>query len=250
MPAGRLGAAATVSSDGVGGRLCFVPESRFGLWFLNTHTWSERVLKVAIADLRRLVGMPSAGAPVLLDVGCGHGLSLPQLMAAFQPRHLIGLDPASEVLATARRRATALGPRVSLLRGDCTRLPLADASVDLIFCHQTFHHLIDQPAGAREFHRVLRPGGLLLFAESTRAYIESWIIRWLFSHPAPQHSAAEYLAILREAGFHITPDRMSFPYLWWSRSDLGLAERWFRVAPPRPGQREETLLNLVAVRAA
>ena len=54
-----------------------------------------------------------------------------------------------------------------------------DASVDVVFCHQTFHHLTRQREALREFHRVLKPGGLLLFAESTRAYIESWIIRLL-----------------------------------------------------------------------
>jgi SAM-dependent methyltransferase len=41
------------------------------------------------------------------------------------------------------------------------RLDLPDESVDLIFCRQTFHHLVDQMGAIAEFRRLLRPGGLL-----------------------------------------------------------------------------------------
>ncbi|MGA3002573.1 MAG: methyltransferase domain-containing protein [Acetobacteraceae bacterium] len=227
----------------------FVPETRFGLWFLNTQTWSDRVLKVALDDLRRMMEHPEAHYPVVLDVGCGHGRSLPLLMDAFRPERLIGLDCERNVLANARSRAAKIGRTVTPMLGNCSRLPLRDGSVDLIFCHQTFHHLVDQEQSLREFWRVLRPSGLLLFAESTRAYIESWTIRLLFRHPMQvQRSAETYLAMLRGHGFVIAPNAISCPYLWWSRADLGVAERLLRIPPRRPGQREETLLNVVAMK--
>jgi len=95
---------------------------------------------------------------------------------------------------------------------------------------------------------VLKPGGLLLFAESTRAYIESWIIRLLFRHPMDvQRSAGEYMDLLRAQGFRFGPENLSFPYLWWSRSDLGALE-FFGLPVPQHGQREETLINLVATK--
>jgi hypothetical protein len=62
-----------------------------------------------------------------------------------------------------------------------------------------------------------------------------------------QHSADEYLAMIRAQGFEVAPERCSFPYLWWSRSDLGLLER-IGISAPRPGAREETLINLVATK--
>jgi ubiquinone/menaquinone biosynthesis C-methylase UbiE len=227
----------------------FVAESRFGVWFLNTQTWADRVLKVALDDLRRLMVHPDAQYPVVLDVGCGHGRSLPLLMDAFRPQRLIGLDRERKVLANALPCAARIG-RATLIQGDCSRIPLRDGSVDLIFCHQTFHHLVDQEQCLREFHRILRPSGLLLFAESTRVYIESWIIRLLFRHPMhAQRSAGEYLALLRTSGFAVAPDAVSYPYLWWSRTDLGGAERLLRIPPPRFSRREETLLNAVAIKA-
>ena len=228
----------------------FVPESRFGVWFLNTQTWSDRVIKVALDDLRRLMAHPDVVYPVVLDVGCGHGRSLPLLMEAVRPDCLIGVDFEAKVLANAIPRAASMGRRVRLIQGDCAQLPLKDASVDLIFCHQTFHHLVDQERSLGEFYRVLRPSGLLLFAESTRAYIESWIIRLLFRHPIHgQRSAEEYLGMLRAGGFTVASNAVSCPYLWWSRTDLGGTERLLRIRPPEPGHRDETLLNVVAVRA-
>jgi SAM-dependent methyltransferase len=124
--------------------------------------------------------------------------------------------------------------------------------VDTVFCHQTFHHLVEQQRALEEFWRVLRPGGLLLFAESTRAYIDTWAIRWFFRHPMHvQRSAGEYMAMVREQGFEFESRHTSLPYLWWSRSaDFGLLERWKLKAPPPPGQREETLVNLAARKPA
>ena len=138
--------------------------------------------------------------------------------------------------------------QVELAGSDCAALQLPDASVDLLFCHQTFHHLVEQEKALAEFYRVLKPGGYLLFAESTEAYIDTWVIRWLFRHPMQvQKSAAQYLEMIRQQGFEFGERNVSYPYLWWSRSkDFGLLER-FGLRRPKPfGEREETLVNVVA----
>jgi ubiquinone/menaquinone biosynthesis C-methylase UbiE len=63
-----------------------------------------------------------------------------------------------------------------------------------VFCHQTFHHIVEQEAAMAEFFRVLKPGRVLLFAESTRRYIHSLPIRLLFRHPMEvQKTAEEYI---------------------------------------------------------
>jgi len=229
----------------------YVPETEFGDWFLQTRTWDVHVLEVALRDLERLDPSLRARHPVVVDVGCGWGGSLRKLNERFQPDRLVGFDIAPKMAEAAAREAarvrTATGDPAEVIRASGAALPLPDASVDLLFCHQTFHHLVDQDRAIAEFFRVLRPGGKLLLAESTRRYIHSWIIRLLFRHPMDvQKTAPEYLALVRAAGFVVADAQVSYPFLWWSREDLGLAERVLRIKPP--AAREETLINLVATR--
>jgi ubiquinone/menaquinone biosynthesis C-methylase UbiE len=230
-----------------GTRQTHVPESRFGTWFLGTETWAVHVLARAITDLERLVNGRMPADPVVIDVGCGYGRSFGLLRDRFGAGRLIGIDIDEAMLASARAATAARGLRVEFLQANSAQLPIGDETADVVFCHQTFHHLTDQGGALREFHRVLRPGGLLLFAESTKAYIDSWLIRLLFRHPMEvQRTAPEYLAMIGAAGFRVDPEAVSYPYLWWSRPDLGLAERVMGVAPP--AEREETLINAVLMR--
>ncbi|PVZ15480.1 MULTISPECIES: class I SAM-dependent methyltransferase [unclassified Pseudomonas] len=225
----------------------YVEETRIGFHFLRTHTWQHHVLRVAINDLLRLFTDPLPERPVLLDAGCGQGKSFRYLMQAFNPSQLIGVDADPLSLSLSQQEGQAQGLALQLHGADCAALPLADASVDLVFCHQTFHHLVEQEQALAEFHRVLKPGGYLLFAESTRAYIDTWVIRWFFRHPMQvQKTAPQYLAMLRQQGFVFSEPNVSYPYLWWSRAkDFGLLERLKLRKPPAPGQREETLVNAV-----
>ena len=223
----------------------YVEETRIGFHFLRTHTWQHHVLRVAINDLKRLIGEPLPQGGALLDVGCGQGKSFRLLRDAFQPTRMLGLDADPHSIGLSEAEAAREGVRVELLTADCAKIPLPDGSIDIVFCHQTFHHLVEQERALAEYWRVLKPGGLLLFAESTKAYIDTWVIRWFFRHPMDvQKSAEEYLEMFRQQGFVFGPANVSFPYLWWSRSkDFGLLERWGLRAPLPPGQREETLVN-------
>jgi ubiquinone/menaquinone biosynthesis C-methylase UbiE len=226
----------------------YVEETRFGLWFLRSHTWQYRVLRVAINDLRSLFDGQLPSEPVLLDAGCGQGKSFKHLRQVFAPSRLLGVDADPDSLTMNRAEARAQGINVELIGSDCAALQLPDASVDMLFCHQTFHHLVEQEHALAEFYRVLKPGGYLLFAESTEAYIDTWVIRWLFRHPMHvQKSAGQYLQMIRDQGFQFGPQNVSYPYLWWSRAkDFGLLER-LKLRKPAPiGQREETLVNVVA----
>jgi ubiquinone/menaquinone biosynthesis C-methylase UbiE len=229
----------------------YIPETAFGDWFLQTPTWDVHVLEAALRDLDPMIPARRASYPVVIDVGCGWGRSLRTLNERFAPERLIGFDIAPKMVEAAAREVAALrtanGRAAEIVQASSAAIPLPDASVDLLFCHQTFHHLVDQGAAIAEFFRVLKPAGTLLFAESTRRYIHSWIIRLLFRHPMQvQKTAPEYLALVRAAGFIVPDAQVSYPFLWWSREDLGLLERALRIKPP--AVREETLINLVATR--
>ena len=230
----------------------YVEETRIGFHFLRSHTWQHHVLRVAINDLKKLIGSPLAEGGSLLDAGCGQGKSFRLLNEAFHPARLIGLDADPRSLELSRNEAAREGLPVEIMAADCAQIALPDASVDIVFCHQTFHHLVEQERALAEFWRVLKPGGWLLFAESTKAYIDTWVIRWFFRHPMDvQKSADEYLTMLRQQGFVFGQHHVSLPYLWWSRSaDFGLLERWGVRAPSPPGKRDETLVNVAARKPA
>ena len=227
----------------------WVKESSFGKWFLNTRTWEIHVLQRALNDLERLMHPRLDNYPVIIDIGCGYGHALPMLDQRFRPERLIGFDIDPDTIEPARARSSACNCKTEFLTGNGAAIELPDQSVDMVFCHQTFHHIPDQVNAIQEFYRILKPGGVLLFAESCRRYIHSLLIRLLFRHPMDvQKTDLEYMDLIRQAGFIIEPDAVSRPFLWWSREDLGLLEKIGITEDP--DKREETLVNLVARRPA
>ena len=225
----------------------WVHESSFGKWFLNTKTWVTRVIQVALDDLVQLMDEPNKSYDTILDVGVGFGNSLWNLDQQFHPKKIIALDIDPQVLIAAEDQARRCDADVEFLECNAMQIKLPSNSVDMLFCHQTFHHIVDHDAAINEFFRVLKPGGVLLFAESTRRYIHSWLIKWLFRHPMDvQKTANEYLSLIRQTGFQVADHNISYPYLWWSREDLGILQNWFR--KPIPEKKEETLINLVATK--
>jgi SAM-dependent methyltransferase len=90
---------------------------------------------------------------VVLDAGCGR--TAPTLRKYLgRAARLVGVD-----LVDFRD----LPPGIEAYKTDLAHLPLADASVDLIFSQSVFEHLTDPEAVYAELHRVLKPGGRLIF---------------------------------------------------------------------------------------
>jgi SAM-dependent methyltransferase len=225
----------------------YVQETRIGTWFLQTDTWVGHVLRPAIADLERLILDRRDKYPVIADIGCGTGRSFALLREHFHPERIIGIDACPEMIAACQSRHQSSGIPIELYLDNGSQLTIPDQSIDLVFCHQTFHHFVDQLGALREMHRVLKPGGLLLIAESTRTYIHSWVIRLFFRHPMEvQRSAVEYVDMIRNGGFEISPVSISNPNLWWSRKDFGICRRFLKLN--LSFDREDTLVNIVAVR--
>ena len=114
----------------------------------------------------------------LLDVGTGTGYGLAHLRARYAEAELCALDIAPAMLAAARGRlpqpswaqralarlAPSPSPLTHLMCADMERLPLAPNSMNLVWSSLALQWAHDLEATLKGFHRVLAPGGLLMFA--------------------------------------------------------------------------------------
>jgi len=98
---------------------------------------------------------------VVLDLGTGTGGGAQALRGAYRRALILALDSAPGMLREARRRST-LFRRFERILADAARLPLATASVDLVFSNLMLQWCDDLTAPLAEVRRVLRPGGLFV----------------------------------------------------------------------------------------
>ena len=111
------------------------------------------------------LGLTTEG--VLLDVACGSGGPTLRIARATGCR-VHGVDAHPQAIEQARARAAAehLEPRARFERLDAAaRLPFADSAFDAVSCVDAVNHLPDRPRVFGEWHRLLRPGGRLVFTD-------------------------------------------------------------------------------------
>lgn len=89
----------------------------------------------------------------LLDAGCGR--TVPVLKKY--------LGRAGRLIGVELVEFSEVPPGIETHNADLARLPLVDGSVDLIMSRSVFEHLSDPDSVYREFARVLRPGGAVVF---------------------------------------------------------------------------------------
>jgi len=102
-------------------------------------------------------------ATTILDLGCATGAAYRPLRQRFPRARIIGIDLSSGMLQRAAQRRSWLS-KYALLQADATALPLADHSIDVVFCNQLLPWVDDPAALFAEVGRVLRENGLLVFA--------------------------------------------------------------------------------------
>jgi SAM-dependent methyltransferase len=124
----------------------------------------ERAL---ISLLRQHALRPLAELQVL-EVGCGHGDNLLELLRlGFDPARLVGNELLPERATSARYRLPAA---TRLLEGDATQLALPDAGFDIVYASTVFSSILDdafQQRLAAAMWRWVRPGGAVLWYDFT-----------------------------------------------------------------------------------
>jgi arsenite methyltransferase len=105
----------------------------------------------------------------VLDVAAGLGTSAICLAQRFGCT-VVGVDYGAENVARATEAAQAagMGDLVTFLRGDAEQLPVTDGSFSAVICECAFCTFPDKPTAAREFRRVLVPGGRVGLSDLTR----------------------------------------------------------------------------------
>ena len=101
--------------------------------------------------------------PLVVDAGCGAGMSGAELWAEVLPRaRYLGVD-VSEAIDVAAARFHERGHVAAFIQASLSRLPLPERSVDLIFSEGVLHHTDSTRGALLSLARHLKVGGRFLF---------------------------------------------------------------------------------------
>ena len=100
---------------------------------------------------------------VILDIGAGTGRPTGDLMKRYPSAKTLALDLSVSMLKIARRRGR-LFKRPAVVCAQSQQLPLAEASVDMVFSSLSLQWCDAPEKAFAEIRRVLKPDGLLLFS--------------------------------------------------------------------------------------
>ena len=127
----------------------------------QSYWWSRGMTVIAQSILDEHVGKESD--VLVLDAGCGTGLFMDWL-SRYSRAKIVGVDISPHAIEFSRSR-----PHSTICQASVVSLPFPDTSFDLITCNDVLHHVYSRSSEVlKEFHRVLKPAGLLYMRCSAR----------------------------------------------------------------------------------
>jgi 2-polyprenyl-6-hydroxyphenyl methylase/3-demethylubiquinone-9 3-methyltransferase len=184
-------------------------------WWTGRHRWLRTMHNLVPARLEyfdRVVG--NWRGISVLDLGCGGGFMAEAL--ASRGAKAIGVDPSEPAIEAGRQHAKAAGLDIDYRVGTGEAIPAPNESLDCVVVVDVFEHVTDPIVVLEEIHRVLKPGGLLLFDTLNRTRLAAFVFVFLGEDvlrigPRGTHDPAKFIkppelqAMLADAGFEAAP---------------------------------------------
>jgi SAM-dependent methyltransferase len=119
---------------------------------------------------KALGGEPAQPFGDALEIGAGTGYFSLNLLQLGLIERATSTDISQGMLDALAHSARSLGLSLDRVRTDAEDLPFPDQSFDVVFGHAVLHHVPNLDRALAEFHRVLRPGGVIAFCGEPSRY--------------------------------------------------------------------------------
>ena len=201
---------------------------------------------------RAIRSLQLTGRERVLDLCTGTAdLAIAALRGEPAAARVVGIDFAAAMLQVGgeKIRRERLGDRLTLVRADATRMPIADASIDAVTIAFGIRNVEQVSLACAEMCRVLKPGGRLVILEFAVPDVPgvTTLYLWYLNHILPRigralsrHNAAygylpasigafaspeDFVKIVRQAGFtDVSPTRLTFGSVILYTARRGLAD--------------------------
>jgi demethylmenaquinone methyltransferase/2-methoxy-6-polyprenyl-1,4-benzoquinol methylase len=111
---------------------------------------------------RKKVASLASREDSVLELGSGPG----NFTRLLECRNVYALEPSDALLQASRKAVES--EKVTFVRGVGEKIPLADGSVDKVFCVFSFRDFFDRKTGTEEMHRVLKAGGEVVIVDMAK----------------------------------------------------------------------------------
>jgi len=143
---------------------------------------------------------------VVLDPACGPGEEAIYFANYVTKGEVVACDLSNEMIRLAYRRAKKRNtPNLVFFQEDARKLPVEwDSHFDLVFCFLSFHYFNQADKTIENFHRVLRPNGLLIIVEPDRSsqnQLAAPVLKLANPGFVKLWSPQEFEQLLQEGGF-------------------------------------------------
>lgn len=162
-------------------------------------SYNQSFVKIALDHIDvndgryRFIKNNLAAGPSVLDVGCGKGRYLKNLLTDFPEKNFTGADLSSEILKHVPFSVTCV-------KSGLLSIPIYDKTFDTVICVEAFSHALDCPLALKELARLVSKNGNLLMIDKRRAKLGQLKIA-----PWEQWFDEQELGKSLEAlGFHVT----------------------------------------------